>query len=117
MFENDLNSLALPDGWILEYSVNNKKINVILFDLSGQNSVENLDLTFSSASLNSFKDLVLVNENAKQIEYTISNKSHDQEELAPEQYQVYSLYPNPFNPSLNINFSLATPGNINIVVL
>ena len=116
LFENDLKSLALPDGWTLEYSVNNKKINVLLFDLSGQNSVENLDLTFSSASLNSFKDLVLVNENAKQIEYTISNKSHELEELTPEQYHFYSLYPNPFNPSLNINFSLATPGNINIVV-
>ena len=58
----------------------------------------------------------MVNENAKQIEYIISNKSHESEELAPEQYQLYSLYPNPFNPSLNIHFSLATPGNINISV-
>ena len=47
VFENDLNRLTLPDGWILEYSVNNQKINVLLFDLSGQNSVENLNLTFS----------------------------------------------------------------------
>lgn len=116
VFENDLNSLALPDGWILEYSVKNQKINVLLFDLSGQNPVENLDFTFNSASLSSFKDLVLVNENAKQIEYTISNKSHESEEFAPEQYQLYSLYPNPFNPSLNIYFSLATPDNINILV-
>ena len=116
VFENDLNSLALPDGWILEYSVKNQKINVLLFDLSGQNPVENLDFTFNSASLSSFKDLVLVNENAKQIEYTISNKSHESEEFAPEQYQLYSLYPNPFNPSLNIYFSLATPDNINIIV-
>ena len=116
VFENDLNSLAVPDGWILEYSVINHQINVLLFDLSGQNSVENLDLTFSSASLGSFEDLVLVNENAKQIEYTIINKSHDHDELTPEQYQLYSLYPNPFNPSLNIHFSLATPGKINILV-
>ena len=116
VFENDLNSLAVPDGWILEYSVINHQINVLLFDLSGQNSVENLDLTFSSASLGSFEDLVLVNENAKQIEYTILNKSHDHDELTPEQYQLYSLYPNPFNPSLNIHFSLATPGKINILV-
>ena len=116
VLENELNNLVLPDGWILEYSVNNQQLNVILFDLSGQNSVENLDFTFTSASLSSFKDLVLVNENAKQIEYIVSNKSHDQEKLAPEEYQVYSLYPNPFNPSLNIYFSLNTPGNMSIVI-
>ena len=116
VFENDLNSIVLPDGWILEYSVYNQQLNVILFDLSGQNSVENLNLTFSSASPSSFKDLILVNENAKQIEFTISNKSHESEELAPKQYQLYSLYPNPFNPSLNIHFSLTTPSNVNILI-
>ena len=114
--ENDLNSLILPEGWVVEYVVNNQNINVLIFDISGQNSVETLDLNFSSVSSNSFQNIVLANGNAQQIEYTIMEKATEQIDISPEDYQLYSLYPNPFNPSLNISFSISTPGITDITI-
>ena len=114
--ENDLNSLILPEGWVVEYVLNNQKLNVLIFDMSGQNSVETLDLKFSSVSSNSFENIVLASGDAQQIEYTVMEKSDEQIEISPDDYQLYSLYPNPFNPSLNIYFSTATPGKTNIAI-
>ena len=114
--ENDLSSLILPEGWVVEYVLNNQKLNVLIFDMSGQNSVETLDLKFSSASSNSFENIVLASGDAQQIEYTVMEKYDEQIEISPDDYQLYSLYPNPFNPSLNIYFSTATPGKTNIAI-
>tara|TARA_Y100000022_G_scaffold136120_1_gene118243 strand:+ start:151 stop:1350 length:1200 start_codon:yes stop_codon:yes gene_type:complete len=114
--ENDLSSLILPEGWVVEYVLNNQKLNVLIFDMSGQNSVETLDLKFSSASSNSFENIVLASGDAQQIEYTVMEKFDEQIEISPDDYQLYSLYPNPFNPSLNIYFSTATPGKTDIVI-
>ena len=116
VFENDLSNLALPEGWVVEYVTNNQKINVLIFDISGQNSVPTLDLEFSAASLNSFQNIVLASGDAQEIEYTVMEKDNEQIEISPDDYQLYSLYPNPFNPSLNIYFSIATPGKINITI-
>jgi hypothetical protein len=114
--ENDLSSLNLPTGWVVEYVVNNQNINVLIFDISGQNSVKTLDLNFSSVSSNSFQNIVLANGNAQQIEYNIIEKVSEQIDISPEDYQLYSLYPNPFNPSLNISFSISTPGITDISI-
>ena len=114
--ENDLSSLILPEGWVVEYVLNNQKLNVLIFDMSGQNSVETLDLKFSSASSNSFENIVLASGDAQQIEYTVMEKYDEQIEISPDDYQLYSLYPNPFNPSLNIYFSTDTPGKTDIVI-
>ena len=114
--ENDLSSLVLPEGWVVQYVVNNQKLDVLIFDMSGQNSVETLDLNFSSASSNSFENIVLANGNAQQIEYTFMEKASEQNEISPDVYRLYSLYPNPFNPSLNIYFSITTPGNTDIAI-
>ncbi len=114
--ENDLNSLILPEGWVVEYVLNNQNLNVLIFDMSGQNSVETLDLKFSSASSNSFENIVLASGDAQQIEYTVIEKYDEQIEISPDDYQLYALYPNPFNPSLNIYFSTVTPGKTNIAI-
>ena len=114
--ENDLSSLSLPTGWVVEYVVKNQKLNVLIFDISGQNSVETLDLKFSSVSSNSFQNIVLANGIAQQIEYTILEKDIEQIEISPDDYQLYSLYPNPFNPSLNISFSISAPAVTDIVI-
>ena len=84
--------------------------------MSGQNSVKTLDLKFSSASSNSFENIVLASGNAQQIEYTVMEKATEQIDISPENYQLYTLYPNPFNPSLNIYFSITTPGKTDITI-
>ena len=114
--ENDLSSLILPEGWVVEYVANNQKLNVLIFDMSGQNSVETLDLKFSSVSSNAFENIVLASGSAEQIEYTVMEKANEQIKISPDDYQLYSLYPNPFNPSLNIYFSITTPGKTDITI-
>ena len=114
--QNELNNLNLPEGWVVEYVLNNQKLNVLIFDMSGQNSVETLDLKFSSVSSNSFENIVLASGDARHIEYTVMERSNEQIEISPDDYQLYSLYPNPFNPSLNINFSITTPGKTDIAI-
>ena len=58
----------------------------------------------------------MVNGNAEQIEFSFSEKFQDETDVSPEKYQLYSLFPNPFNPSLNISFSLNSPSNTTILV-
>ena len=116
VFENDLSNLILPEGWVVEYVTNNQKLNVLIFDMSGQNSVQTLDLKFSSVSSNSFQNIVLASGDAQQIEYAFMEKANEQTEISPDNYLLYSLYPNPFNPSLNIYFSIANPGKTDIVI-
>ena len=38
------------------------------------------------------------------------------EQVIPTEYKMSSAYPNPFNPSTNISFSIADPGYTNIAV-
>ena len=86
--ENDLSSLNLPTGWVVEYVVNNQNINVLIFDISGQNSVKTLDLNFSSVSSNSFQNIVLANGNAQQIEYNIIEKVSKTEDQGKKDNKV-----------------------------
>ena len=114
--ELDINSLVLPEGWVVDYAITNQDLEVIIFDISGENSLEALELNFNSITSSSFQDVVLVNGNAEQIEFNLSEKFQDEIDLSPEKYQLYSLFPNPFNPSLNISFSINSPSNTSVVV-
>ena len=114
--ELDINSLVLPEGWIADYALTDQDLEVIIFDISGENSLDALELNFNSITSSSFRDVVLVNGNAEQIEFNLSEKFQDEIDLSPEKYQLYSLFPNPFNPSLNISFSINSPSNTSILV-
>ena len=83
----------MPEGWVVEYVLNNQKLNVLIFDMSGQNSVETLDLKFSSASSNSFENIVLASGDAPTNRVHVMEKSDEQIEISPDDYQLYSLYP------------------------
>ena len=114
--ENDMENLILPEGWVADYAINDQKLNVIIFDISGENSVKALELNFNSVSSNTFENIVLVNENAEQVDFTFSEEIQDKADPSASEYQLFSLFPNPFNPSLNINFSIQTPSSASIVI-
>ena len=35
----------------------------------------------------------------------------------PENIRIKSAYPNPFNPAINVNYSLSKPGNITLKII
>ncbi len=35
-------------------------------------------------------------------------------ELTPIEFSIYNAYPNPFNPTVNIDFSIPEPSNIKL---
>jgi flagellar hook assembly protein FlgD len=40
----------------------------------------------------------------------------DEQENAINKYNLFDCYPNPFNPSTNVRFSLALSGNVKIII-
>jgi len=108
---DDLDNLSVPNGWIIDYVIKEERSHVMLFDISGQNSLNELDLIFNEVQLSSFENIIIADDNARQVNVSLVEKNlEDTSQLAPELYGLQSLYPNPFNPSLNVAFSLEKQG-------
>ncbi len=109
--EDVIENLSVPNGWTLEYVIDGGQTNVMLFDISGQNSLSQLELVFNNSQSISFDNIIIAGDNAEQLNVNVIDKNlEDTSQLAPEFYGLQSLYPNPFNPSLNIAFSLEKRG-------
>ena len=106
--EENLNRLSLPDGWIIDYVIKGQNVLALLFDITGQNSLNEIELSFDSIKASSFQNIVLAGDNANEIDINLVEKEQQDgnTKLFPKQYGLETLYPNPFNPSLNIAFSL-----------
>ena len=108
---DELDNLSIPNGWIIDYVIQEEQSHVMLFDISGQNSLNELELVFSDMRSSSFENIIISDDNANQINVSLAEKNlEDTSQLAPESYGLRSLYPNPFNPSLNVAFSLKEQG-------
>ena len=116
--DSDLNSLVLPVGWALDYRIKNQSTFVIIYDLSGQNSVNRFGMQFGSLAKNSFRNIVVSSKNANEISIELNEEDIDKVEsvLIPEKIGISSLYPNPFNPTLNISFSIKEKGEVFIAI-
>ena len=108
---DELDNLSIPNGWIIDYVIQEEQSHVMLFDISGQNSLNELELVFSDMWSSSFENIIISDDNANQINVSLAEKNlEDTSQLSPESYGLRSLYPNPFNPSLNVAFSLKEQG-------
>ncbi|MBA65607.1 MAG: hypothetical protein CMG55_07400 [Candidatus Marinimicrobia bacterium] len=116
--EYELNNLLLPNGWILDYAVSDENILVIIFDISGENSLSEIELHFDNISKSTFQNVVVSSDEANEINISITEKENDDRELnfVPTKIGLNSLYPNPFNPTLNIAFSTLKEGAVDISV-
>ena len=108
---DQLDNLSVPNGWIVDYVIKEEQANVMLFDISGQNPLNQLELAFNDLQSSSFDNIIIADDNARQINVSVVDKNlEESSKLAPDLYGLQSLYPNPFNPSLNVAFSLERQG-------
>ncbi len=108
-----LENLNLPIGWIMNYSNNSMNTNVILFDVSGINSRNNIQLSVGNVKRESIKNLLVADELGNEI--NVKFLDTEKEKLYPKLYSINNIYPNPFNPTLSIDVSIFTGTSLKII--
>ena len=79
------------------------------FDFSANNG-------FSGTSIVEFVDIVLAGENGVELEVNVNSFEVNTNALIPEKTDLQMNYPNPFNPTTTINFSIAEAGMTSLVI-
>ncbi|MBT4926697.1 T9SS type A sorting domain-containing protein [bacterium] len=112
-----LDQLILPDGWSMTYSSTNNYYNFYAYDLSGTSLVKKIDLNIPSQHILNVQDVIIASKEGFQIKANVEKEFFERELLSlPNTPNINSLYPNPFNPILNISYSLPTETNLSVVV-
>ena len=104
-----INSSILPENWVLNVEkINDDYIKVIAFDQSGMNSQKVINLNLDAKNMADFENVVVGSAENRAIDLFYSEKSNYGEftDLIPYRTGITNLYPNPFNPALNVKFSL-----------
>ena len=104
-----INTSTLPESWVLSVEkINDDYIKVIAFDQSGMNSQKVINLNLDVKTITDFENVVVGSAENRAISLFYSERSNHEEfsDLIPYRTGITNLYPNPFNPALNVNFSL-----------
>ena len=109
-----LENLSLPVGWIVNFSNNSTKTNVILFDATGINSTNNIQLSMGNIKRESIKNILVGDKTGNEINIKFLDKEKDK--IYATNYSISNIYPNPFNPSLSIDVKIFTGTSINMTV-
>ena len=105
--EEYLQNIDLPEGWSMDYYLNSQNVSIMLYDASGQNPKNQVALNLPSITQSSFQNIVVASPAASEISLTFSESQMLGENHAiPNNPSIQSLYPNPFNPMLTIEFIL-----------
>ena len=114
--ENDLNNIALPEGWSMKISESRDRLKVVVYDATGQNARNKIEFSVPNVSANSFSNTVVASSSAGEIRVRFSESKAFQGDLMPESVQIQSLFPNPFNPELSISYALPKDALTRVVV-
>tara|TARA_S200000501_G_scaffold317279_1_gene310581 strand:- start:358 stop:1422 length:1065 start_codon:yes stop_codon:yes gene_type:complete len=104
-----LNNTSLPENWVMNVKkINDSYLRVIVFDQSGSNAQEEINIGLNINSISDFENVVVANSQNGEIDLVYSEKASEEtySEIMPDQIVIKNLYPNPFNPNLTITFSL-----------
>ena len=105
--ESDLNQISLPEGWDIDFYVNGDNMKVLAYDASGNNPAEQIEIELPSVTSSSFENVIVASPGAGEILINFSEREEfDVSSPLPGNPEIQKLYPNPFNPSLSISFSI-----------
>ena len=103
----DLDRLVLPNNWVMNYSKENNKFKIVIYDASGENSQNQIDLELPSISVNDLDNMIVGSSTSGEISVAFSEKNaFDSNDIIPNKPEIQRLYPNPFNPTLSISLSI-----------
>ena len=112
-----LERIVLPDGWTLNYSEKNSLYRVIAYNHTGNQSVNQIVLDFPNSSIEQVQDIVISSADGFEIESSFNQFNSKIENLSlPNRPKIHELFPNPFNPSLNISFSIPSESVVSVLV-
>ena len=113
----DLDQISLPQGWSMHYSLNNNVYRVFAYDQTGENSLDRIKLDFQGASIKSVQDVIVSSPKGYEIVTDMKRYGSEIGEISlPDRLTIQELYPNPFNPSLTISFSVPTETEVTVSV-
>ncbi|MDP6532780.1 MAG: T9SS type A sorting domain-containing protein [Candidatus Marinimicrobia bacterium] len=110
-----LENVSLPNGWILESRMVDGNMEVMAVDISGDMSQHNLIMDFP-AQLSGISNITACTPSGCLIDVSSSESAILQRIEIPNTLKVDALYPNPFNPSVSIPFSIPYEMHLNVSV-
>ncbi len=102
----DLSNVQAPEGWVLKTRQDGDRVRLIGVDLSNNNSCDKITLTFGGR-IDQIREIEACSPNGDVIEFRKVSYSEDHE--LPDRMElvtVGNLYPNPFNPVVNVPLTL-----------
>jgi len=113
----DLDKIMLPQGWSMHYSLDNDVCRVFAYDHTGKNPLDKIELDFQGGSVRSVQDVIVSSSNGYEIVTDMKRYGSAISEISlPDRPTIQELYPNPFNPSLTISFSVPTETEVSVTV-
>jgi len=112
-----LDNIELPEHWEFVHSSSNGNHRFIGYDPTGVNSEKSIAIKFPYQTINNVYDFVISNPNGIEVVTRIQKFDSLIEELSlPNRLKINKLYPNPFNPQLNISFFLPTEEYVSVTI-
>ncbi|TNE72675.1 T9SS type A sorting domain-containing protein [bacterium] len=102
-----VNTAPIPSGAILTLSFNRKT------------AVTSAQFSFSSVKVDEYETFYLrspVLNTELPTRVGVSNTDETKDTATPESFELYPAYPNPFNPSTTLSFTLPKSGNVSISI-
>jgi len=109
---NSLDELDVPNGWVVKSREINGKMRIVGIDLSGENPQDEICLSIPG-KVNEIEDIGACCPLGQQIQF--ENVSPEKIEF-PYAVKLGQLYPNPFNPSVSIPFTLPNEMSAKVAV-
>lgn len=105
--------INVPEGWLVKQVANGETVRGILFDAVGNNGQTVIEFPLPSGA--EIETLILSNRSGQPID-VIERPIRTEMIGIPNRAMLSELYPNPFNPELNIQFSLPFQMDVRVVV-